>query len=122
MPRILAKSLSRFGVLGHLGSEKQYVGHSPLLRLPLSSALPELEPLGQRQTFSQSTDTMINGIVVAPHHFGQDSFSYTGFNILAIKPQLALNIEAIGATGHWALGIDHAGTGRLVQQGAHDRA
>jgi hypothetical protein len=57
----------------------------------------------------------VNGIVVAPHHIRQGATYNTRFDVMAIQSQITLNIESIGAAGHWSMGIDLAVVGGLIQ-------
>ena len=72
--------------------------------------------------FSQSTKLLIDTVVVAPHYIGQRPFGDQLFNIVAIQPKVALYIKAVAAAGDRALGINRAGTSRLVKQRADHRA
>ena len=82
----------------------------------LFTSIPTLEPVGQRAAFAKSSEPVINRIVIAPNHIGQGTIGYAGFDVVAIKPQVALHVKAIGAARHRTLGIDGAGAGSKVEQ------
>ena len=90
--------------------------------LYLFATIPMLEPVGQRAAFAKAGEPMINGIVIAPHHVGQGAIGYEGFDAAAIKPQVALHVEAVGAARDRTLGINWAGAGSKVEQRASDGA
>jgi hypothetical protein len=63
---------------------------------------------------------LFDDLVVAPDDLGQASFCHAGFDVGAVEPFIALNIESVGAAGDGAVGIDRAGTGCRVKQRAGD--
>ena len=88
----------------------------------MSSTLPAFEPFGQGFGFTQAGEPPINGIVVTPHYVSQGTISYAGFDVVAIKSQVALHIEPVGSARYRTLRIDRASAGRPVQQRANDGA
>ncbi len=72
--------------------------------------------------FAQAGEPVINGILIAPHHAGKGTLSDTGFDVVAIKSQVALHVETVGSASYRTLPIDRASAGRPVQQRTDDGA
>lgn len=80
------------------------------------------KPVGQGTDFPKGCEPLIDGVVISPHYVSKFAISYTSFDVVAIKPQIALHIKTVGATRHRAMKIDGTGAGRQVQQRTSDGA
>lgn len=83
---------------------------------------PERKPLGQIAGVAQTAETMIDGVLVAPHHLGQGTAGHARFDILTVKPLVPLDIKPVRAASHRTVGVDRAGPRRRIQQRADDGA
>lgn len=71
-------------------------------------SVPPTEPLDQRTRLAQGGESSIDGIVVAPDDVGKRPVGDARFDITAVESAIVLDVEAVGAAGDRALGIDGA--------------
>ena len=65
---------------------------------------------------------MIDRVVIAPHHIGQGAIRNFCFDILAVKPLVALYKETVCPTSYRAMCINRTCPCGAIQQRANDRA
>lgn len=79
------------------------------------------EPRGERPSLAEGLEAVFDRLVVAPDHIGEAAVGDAGFDVGAVQAEDTFAVEAVGAAGHRALGVDEAGLGFGVEQGAGHR-
>lgn len=67
----------------------------PALLRRLFAAPPAREPLGQRAGVTEVRETVVDGVMVAPHDVVQKAVRHLRFDVGTIQPLVALHIEAV---------------------------
>ena len=65
----------------------------------IQDVCPFLNPLGQGTSLTPFTEASRNAVLVTPDDHGQLPSLDLSLNVLAVKPEIALDKKAIGATG-----------------------
>lgn len=77
-----------------------------------------IEPRSQFTRVAQRLETAINNILIPPNHMFQTTCIDQGFDLLAVKAFVTLNIKAIGAAGNRPMRVHLAYAFKLIQQWA----